>query len=141
SVEPKAYTAGVGPGGTRVADPHYGQTVRVVVPTRNQRSLLTNCIGSLRAKASNCNRLEFVVVDNASEDSDTRSYLDVLHREGAAQVIRDGRPFNWALFNNAAVEGSEAALFVFCNNDIEMLSSNWDQRIEDSLAVENIGVI
>src|SRR5438046_5540601 len=91
-------------------------------------------------KACHSDRLEFVIIDNGSEDSDTLSYLDQLQRSSVALVIRDDRPFNWALFNNTAVAHSEAELFLFCNNDIEMLSRNWDQRIEVA-AEPNIGAI
>ena len=112
----------------------------IVLPTRNHRSLLTKCIDSLRAKACHSDRLEFVIIDNGSEDSDTLSYLDQLQRSSVALVIRDDRPFNWALFNNTAVAHSEAELFLFCNYDIEMLSMNWDQRIEVA-AEPNIGAI
>ena len=115
--------------------------ILVVVPTRNEQTNLISCINSLREKAHHSNRLKFIIIDNGSDDSDTLSYLKTLQRTGDADVIRDNRPFNWSLFNNMAAEGSEADLFVFCNNDIEMLSDNWDLYVEKALSEESIGAL
>jgi Glycosyl transferase family 2 len=77
--------------------------IRIVVPTRNQRALLNKCIESLQAKAQHPDRIEFVIIDNGSNDPDTLSYLAALQERDQISVMRDERPFNWSLLNNTGV--------------------------------------
>ena len=115
--------------------------IRVVVPTRDQRALLHKCIESLQAKAQHPDRIEFLIIDNGSDDPDTLSYLAALQERDRISVMRDERPFNWSLLNNTGVQESNAELFVFCNDDIEMLSLAWDLHLDASLAMKGIGAV
>lgn len=113
----------------------------VVIPTRDEAAMLKACIDSLLAKAHAPEAIEILVLDNRSQKSETSALLQELVREGRARVRLMDEPFNWARFNNLAVQGTQADLLVFCNNDIEALSDGWDACLKSNLARPEIGVV
>lgn len=116
--------------------------IRVIVPTRDERAVLEACIDSLLAKAARPERLRLQVVDNRSVSQDTIDYLATLQATGRAQVDPFDEPFNWARLNNlAAADDLEGSILVFANNDIEMLTDGWDDRLVEALRAPDVGVV
>ena len=48
-------------------------------------------------------------------------------------MLRLDEPFNWSRANNRAVAGSTDEILLFLNNDTEMLTQSWDDRLRDRL--------
>ena len=97
-------------------------SVSVIIPTRNQLSLLQNCLSGL-ANAQ-YDGLEIIIVDNGSDDRDVLEYLRQLEASGVTVMRRPG-PFNYSALNNAAAQQSNGEFLCFLNNDVEMLEPNW----------------
>jgi GT2 family glycosyltransferase len=100
----------------------------VIVPTRDRADLLEVCLRSLMAStASSAVELEWIVVDNGSQEAATAALLQRWQERlgGRLRVLRDERPFNWSALNNRAAQISQAELLLFANNDLEARSSGW----------------
>lgn len=115
--------------------------IRVVIPTRDQAAILESCIRSLEQTADRPDLLSIIVLDNRSVEPETHALLQTLTSTGAAEVVRVDEPFNWARFNNLGVRDSAEELFVFANNDLEMLSAGWDRRLRVLLADQAVGAV
>jgi GT2 family glycosyltransferase len=112
--------------------PATGRTL-VVIPTRNQATLLRACLDSLlRTRADT--PLDIVVIDHDSDDPATRAYLRQI--AGLVTIMPYTGPFHFARMNNQAVarHGQGVETILFLNNDTEALTPGWLARLR-SLAV------
>ncbi len=116
--------------------------IRVVIPTRDEPEMLTACIDSLLGLATRPDRIRLQIVDNRSVLPMTRDVFQSLTESGRAAVELFDEPFNWARLNNLAVKRvPEDAIIVFANNDVEMLTAGWDEKIRALLSLPEIGVV
>jgi GT2 family glycosyltransferase len=118
------------------------QLIRVIVPTRDEPGILKACVESLMLRAARPDRIRLQVIDNRSVATETADLLRSLEANGQIQVDRFDEPFNWARINNVAVaNGPAGSILVFANNDVEMLTDSWDERLRETLAAANVGLI
>ncbi|MFS0710728.1 tetratricopeptide repeat protein [Brevundimonas phoenicis] len=112
----------------------------VVIPTRDSTSELAVMVNSLGAWAARPELLDIVVVDNGSQTPLRQDALRGEHKL-AIDVLRVDEPFNWSRLNNLACVGRDQPIVVFANNDMEMLSLHWDDRLRGLLDDERVGVV
>lgn len=117
-----------------------GGRILVVIPTREEGAALDVMLTSLLARASNRAEIDVVVIDNGSQEISTMDVLERWRIQGV-EVLRCDEPFNWSNLNNIACEGREHPIVVFANNDMEMLSENWDLEVRRLLAIESVGIV
>jgi GT2 family glycosyltransferase len=97
-------------------------TVSIIIPTRNQASLLETCVEGVRSTAYS--DFELIVVDNGSHEPATLRYLEKLGTQGV-KILEMPGPFNFSALNNAAVRHARGELLCFLNNDVEMIDLDW----------------
>ena len=113
--------------------------VSIVIPFRDRPELLRNCLRSVRS--STFQRIEIVLVDNGSEDPRTGR---LLARAGERMEIRlVSRPgqFNFSLLCNAGAAAATGDHLVFLNNDTEVLSRRWLERMLALAADPAVGAV
>jgi GT2 family glycosyltransferase/tetratricopeptide (TPR) repeat protein len=115
--------------------------ILVVVPTRDEAALLQTCVESLKRSAAAPELIDILVLDNRSREPETAEVLASFQASGLARPRLMDEPFNWSRFNNLAVAANDAAIVVFANNDVEALTTGWDDRLRDDLARPEIGVV
>ena len=115
--------------------------IRVVIPTRDACEMLAACIDSLFGSARLPSRVKVIIADNRSVEADTRLFLREGRAQGRFSVMTVDEPFNWARINNLAVEATSEPNLLFLNNDTEILSRGWDDRISAYLAQDDVGVV
>ncbi|MEW8521556.1 MAG: glycosyltransferase [Candidatus Thiodiazotropha endolucinida] len=98
--------------------------VSIIIPTRNGEQLLRQCIDSIRDR-SDYKNIEFIIVDNQSDDQATLTYLTELDSQDTTKVLHYDHPFNFSAINNFAVEHASGELLCFMNDDIEVISPDW----------------
>jgi GT2 family glycosyltransferase/tetratricopeptide (TPR) repeat protein len=125
----------------QAADPPADLPICVIVPTRDAADLLERCLSSLTGKAARPELLSFVVLDNRSREPATEALLERLRGRPHVRVVDHDEPFNWSRMNNLAAEQTDAPLLVFANNDVEMHTGGWDQRLRRRLAGPETGVV
>ena len=115
--------------------------IRVIIPTRDQAGLLQSCVRSLERTAARPDLMSVVIMDNRSIEPATQELLHALEADGSAQILTADEPFNWSRFNNIGAAEAKEEVLVFANNDLEMLSSGWDERLRVLLSDEAVGVV
>ena len=120
--------------------PEWAGTATIIVPTRNRADLLRACIDSVMAKTSP-GKFEIIIHDNGSDDPSTLQLLAAYAEQRTIRVLRDELPFNFSRINNdaAAVAGGE--LLVFLNNDTEIVSPNWLERLAEVATEPSVGCV
>jgi glycosyltransferase involved in cell wall biosynthesis/SAM-dependent methyltransferase len=98
--------------------------VSLVIPTRNAKALVKQCIDSIVEKTLYKN-YEIILVDNGSDEVESLVYFDELRETPNIRVIRDDGPFNYSALNNRAVENAQGELIGLINNDIEVINAEW----------------
>ncbi len=106
--------------------PDTGPTVAVIIPTKNQRQIVSRCLESLNL--TTYENYQMYLVDNESDDPESLSYFDLLEEKGI-RVLRIGNPsgeFSYSYVNNRAVEQTDGEDYLlFLNNDTEVIESRW----------------
>ena len=103
--------------------------VSIIIPTRNQRSMLERCLESLFSHTA-WPSYEVLVVDNGSDEADALQYLDGLRTLGAdlsgrIQVLEYPQPFNYSAMNNFAARHARGEYLLLLNNDTAALHDDW----------------
>ena len=115
----------------------YGEPkVSIIIPTRNGRHLLERCIESLVSRTIYDN-FEVVVVDNQSDDLETLEYLATL----PGRVLRYPHEFNYPRQLNLAAAAVECDLLVFLNNDTEVMTADWLDRLIEQAMRPEVGAV
>jgi GT2 family glycosyltransferase len=110
--------------------------VSIIIPTRNGRHLLGRCIESVLGRTVYSN-YELVVVDNQSDDPATLEFLSTL----PGKVLRYPHEFNYPRQLNLAAASVECDLLVFLNNDTEVATADWLDRLIEQAMRPEVGAV
>lgn len=129
-------------GAIRIKRQPSSRAVSVIVPTRNALELLKPCLDSvLRSAQDNSVAVDLIVIDHASDNAETRAYLDKLREQNLIRVLPYDGPFNWALMNNLAVEQALGEVLVFLNNDTVVISPDWLDELASQAERPDVGCV
>ena len=114
--------------------------VSLIIPTRNGKTLVKQCIESIVNKTIYQN-YEIILVDNSSDDEESLSYFKELQDNYGVRVFAYDGEFNYSAINNFAVSKAKGDLICLVNNDIEVISPEWLSEMV-SLAIQpRIGAV
>ncbi|WP_418135118.1 glycosyltransferase family 2 protein [Psychromonas sp. GE-S-Ul-11] len=114
--------------------------VSIIIPTKNAKKLVKQCINSIYKKTL-YPHFEILLVDNQSDELDSVDYFNVLEAEGKVRLISYDKPFNYSAINNYAVTQAKGDLLVLMNNDIEILSEPWLTEMVVNMSRPDIGCV
>jgi O-antigen biosynthesis protein len=117
--------------------------VSIIIPTRNQESLLRQCVESIIEKSTYRN-FEILIVDNGSDDSATIQYLHSLAMRPldiAIKVLEFDVPFNYSRINNYASTFAAGDLLCLLNNDTEVIEPRWMEIMAGHAIRPGIGCV
>ena len=110
--------------------------VCIIIPTKNNKFLLSKCIRSLEYN-TNYKNFEIIIVDNNSQDNETKLYLASL----PYTVLNYDGKFNFSKINNLAVSKSSGEYLLFLNDDTEALSPNWLHEMVSVCQQKDVGAV
>lgn len=116
------------------------ETVTIVIPTRDGGDVLRRCVESVLKNSPPFPTVELLIVDNGSTDPGTVEFLAGLSADGRATVHRDDRPFNYSQLNNDAVTDAKGDVLLLLNDDTEVLSADWLEKLLLHL-VPGVGIV
>ena len=95
--------------------------VSIIIPTMGKLDLIEPCIESLLTKTDYPN-FEIIILDNGrGAFPEGIAYL----RKKGLKVVECNYAFNWAKLNNVGTQHSSGELFLFLNDDIEIIHESW----------------
>ncbi len=115
--------------------------VSIIIPTKDGISYLKDCISSIFNKSSYAH-YEILILNNNSEESETHLYFtDITTKHQNIRVIDASYPFCWSRLNNQGVSEANGDVFIFLNNDTQVISSDWIERLAEQALREDVGVV
>lgn len=121
-----------------VPEPH--PRISIVIPTRNGLPILRRCVESIR-RLSTYDAYELLIVDNQSDDPDTRAYLRALAAQSDTRVLAYDAPFNYSAINNMAAREANGEYLILLNNDTEVISPSWIEELLSWCSRPGIGTV
>lgn len=115
--------------------------VSIIIPTRDQFTILKKCIDSLLRKTKYLN-YEVIVMDNQTVELSALKYLDNLSkRHQNVKVHLYDKPFNYAAINNAAARLAMGELLLLMNNDVEVVDGGWLEHMVRHALRDDVGCV
>ncbi|GBQ93523.1 hypothetical protein AA0522_0237 [Gluconacetobacter liquefaciens NRIC 0522] len=114
--------------------------VSIIIPSRNNGQILLRCVDSFYLR-SQWKQVEFIILDNGSDQPDTLSILNELNNRDAVQVIRHDAPFNYSELNNIGVRSSRGDILLHLNDDTELLTPDALTRMIGYAQLPHVGAV
>jgi O-antigen biosynthesis protein len=114
--------------------------VSIIVPTKDQQGLLSRCVDGILNR-TNYHNLEVLIVDNCSEESITRSYLEKIAAHQQVRVLRYEQRFNFSLINNWAAKQASGEILLFLNNDTDVIDPDWLRHMVANACRPEVGAV
>lgn len=113
--------------------------VSIVIPTRDRRDLLEQCITSLARTTYPA--VEIIVVDNDSTDPETLNWFEAFDNGHDHRVVRHPGKFNYAAVNNSAVKQTHGEVLCLLNNDTEVIEPGWLDEMVRWIQQPDVGAV
>lgn len=128
----------------RVTYPVQGEPlISILIPNKDERETLKTCIDSILEKSTYRN-FEIIVIENNSVQAETFAFYRELEQRDKGNRIRvvewKGK-FNFSEINNYGVSFAEGEYLLFLNNDMEVISEDWMERMLSNCQREEVGIV
>ena len=137
---PQAKVTFAGLGVIKILWPFAGLKISIIIPTKNSTDLLKPCISSI-FKLTTYPDYEIILVDNASEDPTTLDFYAELRSDPRVCIIDYPAAFNYHVANNLGAAHAQGDIFVFLNNDTEILEPGWLEELAGWASQPEIGIV
>lgn len=114
--------------------------VSIIIPNKNQSGLLKKCISSIMEKSS-YRKFEIIVIENKSTEQQIFDLYNELKKHPNVKVIEWDYEFNFSALNNFAVQQAEGEIVLFLNNDVEVISVDWIERMLQHAIRKDVGAV
>jgi GT2 family glycosyltransferase len=115
--------------------------VSIIIPTKDHVEDLRAAVDSIFSKTV-YDGYEIIILDNNSEKKETMDYFNAIQiKYNNVRVEEAKYEFNWSKLNNQGIQSAEGDVFVFLNNDIEVLEPSWLQRLVEHAVQPDTGVV
>ncbi len=114
--------------------------VSIVIPNKDNYSVLENCIWSIRNRTT-YTEYEIVIVENNSTQKETFEYYRKLEEEGTARIVRYDHPFHFSRIVNEGVRHAGGEYVILMNNDVTVRTGDWIERLLAHCQRPGIGAV
>jgi GT2 family glycosyltransferase len=111
--------------------------VSILIPNKDSPGTLHACLESIRR--SSYAPYEIVIAENNSRSADTVAYYQQLATRPDVRVLTWPGEFNFAAINNWAARQARGEVLLFLNNDIEVLTCDWLERLLEHALRDEVG--
>lgn len=114
--------------------------VSIIIPNKDHIKDLKKCIKAIMK--STYENFEIIVVENNSEDEKTFKYYETLKENKKVNVVKyEEKGFNYSKLNNFGVSKSNGDIFLFLNNDVEILTPNFLEIMIGTIQRADVGIV
>ena len=115
--------------------------ISIIIPIRDNVEILDNCLKSIYNKTTYKN-YEIIIVDNGSVENKTKKLLDKYKKQHKnIKVIRLDCDFNYSYINNQAVKSSKGEYILLLNNDTEIITGDFLEKMVGYASQKHIGTV
>ncbi len=114
--------------------------VSILIPNKDNVGLLEKCIHSILNKTTWSN-YEIIIIENNSEKEETFAFYETLKTNDKIRILQWNNPFNWSAINNFGARYANGEVFLFLNNDTEVITPDWIQEMLMHALRKEIGCV
>lgn len=115
--------------------------VSVIIPTKDHADLLEHVLNSIFEKTTYEN-YEILILNNNSEEKKSFDYFEKVQKEhGNVRVIEASYQFNWSALNNHGIREAKGDVYIFMNNDMEVITPDWMERLVEKAVQPGVGIV
>ena len=115
--------------------------VSIIIPFKDRADLLETCLNSIIEKSTYSN-FEVIGVSNNSEEPATHELMQAYQTKyDNIRFVEKNVPFNFSLLCNHGVSESSGDYVLLLNNDIEIRSPDWIERLLEHAQRDEIGAV
>lgn len=114
--------------------------ISIIIPSRDNAQVLHRCINSILNNTTYSN-FEVVLIDNQSIAADALAYFDKIVRDPRIRLLRYPQPFNYSAINNFGAREARGSYLLFLNDDTEVLTSDWLERMLGFSQLSHLGAV
>lgn len=115
--------------------------VSIIIPTRDKLSLLQPCVNSILHNNGRM-AVEIIIVDNQSVEPATHAWFNKISSQTPrVRIVRADFPFNWSRLNNLGADHANGQFLIFLNNDTEVISADWTERLCEYAALPDTALV
>lgn len=117
--------------------------VSILMPSACNLDLLRPCMESLFARTTYPDFEVLLVVSSIRfEDAAQREYLEQLKSNPKIRILRyEDRPYNFSWLNNWAESQCSGEVLCFMNDDIEVVTPDWLEKLLARLTLDKVGAV
>ncbi|MBE0698585.1 MAG: glycosyltransferase, partial [Anaerolineaceae bacterium] len=114
--------------------------ISLIIPNRDNAQTLKRLMDSIFEKSTYLN-YELLIVENHSQEEETFTYYSELEKNPKIKILEWKEEFNFSEVNNFAVERSSGDVILLLNNDLEVISEHWLERMLEHALRPEIGAV
>lgn len=114
--------------------------VSIVIPTRDRKDLLEQCIKGLDER-TDYRDFEIIIVDNDSVAPETKAYFSALAKRPNLRIAPAPGAFNYPRLINLGASLAQGELLLTLNNDIEALEPGWLDELVSQVSRPDVGLV
>jgi GT2 family glycosyltransferase len=113
--------------------------IHIIIPTRDNSLYLKTCCFSI--EQSTYDNFAVTIVDNGSALEETKKLFREIQKNSKFKILSYNKPFNFSKINNYAVKkGPKADLLLFLNDDTEVITKGWIERLAQHIGRDNTAI-
>lgn len=103
--------------------------ISIIIPNRNSRGLLEQCVNSVLSKTTYTN-FEIIIIENNSTEEDIFGYYKYLEEsyKNIRVVVYEGK-YNFSAVNNFGFRHTGGEYIIMLNNDTEVITPEWIEEM------------
>lgn len=107
--------------------------VSIIMPTKDHADYLRGVIDTIEQKTTYPN-YEIILLNNNSVEDETRQYFEEVQKSYPnVRVIDALFEFNWSKLNNFGIRHAKGDVFLFMNNDMDVITPDWMERLTEKV--------
>ena len=117
--------------------------VTIIIPTALKMNFVPRCLSSVLKMTTYPNFEVVVMVDESHVTTGAQNkFLNELRADSRVRVhLYEDQPFNYARTNNRAVGMSDAPVVCFLNDDIQVITKDWLEKLVARVLLAGIGAV
>ncbi|MGF7049239.1 GT2 family glycosyltransferase/uncharacterized protein YneF (UPF0154 family) [Paenibacillus sp. DS2015] len=112
----------------------------IIIPTKDHIELLEACVTSILEKTDYDN-YEIIIINNNSIEEKTFKWFDSQRDNPKIKIVDANYDFNWSKLNNHGIREATGDVFVFLNNDTQVISKDWLLRLLEKAIRSDVGTV
>ena len=113
--------------------------ISILIPSKDNPGVLETCVASIRKK-STYPSLEIIVIDNGSSE-ENKAQVEELSATYQFEYLYEPMEFNYSVMNNLAASKATGELLLLLNDDMEVVTPDWLERMAGQAMQEGVGAV